>query len=658
MSADEQIPMGVLRDRTETINQNGGMQNAEKGGIGILGMSRYVSLFLPTEEKVKVIENVKSIDDELEKVSKGLGFTEGYSIANVGETAITGAAMAIVKLAIQYKLNLSNIKNLWYSTETPSSLAANDAVAIRDAVNKLARVLREKGIADIGRLDPEDMRHNQSACVSGVESLFSISAVGGISGDTLIVTSDVAYYKWGSKEDETGGYGSTAIYVGNIDKNASALRITQYRGSSQSDNPDFDKRVLKDSDERTGIAKVAKYPIVFGPYSEIKYMLNAFVAIEKALNSKGIDINAKNFFDTIVFAGHTPYPAMPQKALANLIIHFARVDAEFREKIMSEIAEAIAQDEKLSKKYKDTKIEIPYIDGFETQRETFEFILDVEGLIFKLKQESEASRLSGNNGSTHNAPDKSRMKARALLDCLAEYRDKYNIKKGGEIDRLFEDIEAKLDQIKSAGGSLSDLINAFSKIEQYVDSYINRNKDFNSMVRQTKTYKAIAKKMNIEESLKLSRSTGNIYTGSAFQSLMSLVAYSNPEELEGKHILFTGFGSKEGAYVILLEPQNIKGLAEILLKNAEFDRENREKITAEEYRSIRVDGNFDRIKPIIADTGDILQNDLFAIDREKAAEYFGRLNALATERRDTDPIRETFRRDDLQDRRARGEKVA
>ncbi|MEM3415844.1 MAG: hypothetical protein QW719_00700, partial [Candidatus Micrarchaeaceae archaeon] len=96
-------------------------------GIGIVGMSRYVSLFLPTSEKVKVIEHIKSVEDELSKVSKGLGFTEGYSIANVGETPITGAIMAIVKLAIQHNISLSGVKSLLYSTETPSSLAANDA---------------------------------------------------------------------------------------------------------------------------------------------------------------------------------------------------------------------------------------------------------------------------------------------------------------------------------------------------------------------------------------------------------------------------------------------------------------------------------------------------------------------------------------------------
>ncbi|MEM3177633.1 MAG: hydroxymethylglutaryl-CoA synthase [Candidatus Micrarchaeaceae archaeon] len=613
-------------------------------GIGIVGMSRYVSLFLPTSEKVKVIENIKSVEDELSKVSKGLGFTEGYSIANVGETPITGAIMAIVKLAIQHNISLSGVKSLLYSTETPSSLAANDAVAIRDGVNRVSKILREEGIADIGTLDPEDLRHNQSACVSGVESLFSIAAVGKISGPTIIVTSDKAYYKWGSKEDETGGYGSTAAYIANIDENASALKLTKFKGSSQSDNPDFDKRVLTDSDERTGIAKVAKYPIVFGPYSEIKYMFNVFVAMEKALNSKDIDINAKDFFDNIVFAGHVPYPAMPQKALANLLVHFARTDENFRKKIMAEISEIIATDAKLREKYKDAKIEIPRIDGINTQRETFEFILDIEGLSLKVRQEAEALRLLGVNGGKSEPPEKSALRAGALLDYLSEYREKYKVAAGSELDNIFRSAESKLKEIKENGAStLEKTMEAFAEIDAYIDAYLESNKEFNSIIRRTETYKEIAKKINIEESLKLSRSTGNIYTGSAFQSLISLIAYSDPDYLDKKHILFAGFGSKEGAYIIMLEPQHVRSIASTLLKSIEFDEKNREKITAEEYKKIRIDENFNRIKPMIADTGGILQNDIFAIDRTRIANYFGRLKSISVENGSIDIIKNVAR---------------
>jgi 3-hydroxy-3-methylglutaryl CoA synthase len=597
-------------------------------GIGITGISRYVSLFLPAREKAKVIEGISDIKSETDKITMGLGFT-GYSIANVGETAITAAAIAVVKLAIEYNVDLSKIKNLWYSTETPSSLAANDAVAVRDAVNKISKILKERGIVDLGVLEPEDLRHNQSACVSGVESIFSTAALGEVSGDTIVVTSDIAYYRWGSKEDETGGFGSTATLIRKINNNTAALRITKYRGSSQGDHPDFDKRILKNSDERSGIAKIVKYPIVFGEYSNIKYEFNAFVAIEKALRSKEINLNDKSFFDKIIFAAHTPYPIMPQKALANFIIHFMRADADFREKVFADIKNVLAKDPKLSAKY-NGKLVIPYIDGFETQRATFEFILDVEGLVLKLKEEAEARKLSG-YAENHYSAAKASAKAKALLDYMDGFREKFSIKQGSELDRLFGTAEEKLNVIEAKGGSLDDFINAFSEIGAYINSYIERDAALNSIIRKTDTYKDIAKRINVDESLRLSRNTGNLYTGSAFQSLMSLVAYSEPSKLENRHILFTGFGSKEGAYVILLEPQNIKALSSTMLSSIEYEEQQRNYISAEEYRRIRIEADFDRVKPLISDTGEILQNDLFEIDKYKVVEYFGKLNSIVKE---------------------------
>jgi 3-hydroxy-3-methylglutaryl CoA synthase len=561
-------------------------------GIGITGISRYVSLFLPAREKAKVIEGISDIKSETDKITMGLGFT-GYSIANVGETAITAAAIAVVKLAIEYNVDLSKIKNLWYSTETPSSLAANDAVAVRDAVNKISKILKERGIVDLGVLEPEDLRHNQSACVSGVESIFSTAALGEVSGDTIVVTSDIAYYRWGSKEDETGGFGSTATLIRKINN------------------------------------KIVKYPIVFGEYSNIKYEFNAFVAIEKALRSKEINLNDKSFFDKIIFAAHTPYPIMPQKALANFIIHFMRADADFREKVFADIKNVLAKDPKLSAKY-NGKLVIPYIDGFETQRETFEFILDVEGLVLKLKEEAEARKLSG-YAENHYSAAKASAKAKALLDYMDGFREKFSIKQGSELDRLFGTAEEKLNVIEAKGGSLDDFINAFSEIGAYINSYIERDAALNSIIRKTDTYKDIAKRINVDESLRLSRNTGNLYTGSAFQSLMSLVAYSEPSKLENRHILFTGFGSKEGAYVILLEPQNIKALSSIMLSSIEYEEQQRNYISAEEYRRIRIEADFDRVKPLISDTGEILQNDLFEIDKYKVVEYFGKLNSIVKE---------------------------
>jgi len=601
---------------------------SRSNGIGITGISRYVGLFLPAMEKAKVIEGISDIKNETDKITMGLGFN-GYSIANVGETAITAAAIAVVKLAIEYNVDLSNVKNLWYSTETPSSLAANDAVAVCEGVNKISKILKERGIVDLGVLEPEDLRHNQSACVSGVESIFSIAALEEVSGDTIVVTSDIAYYKWGSKEDETGGFGSTATLIRKINKDMPALRITKYRGSSHGDHPDFDKRILKNSDERSGIAKVMKYPIVFGEYSNIKYEYNTFVAIEKALRSNDIDLNDKSFFDKIVFAAHVPYPIMPQKAIANFIMHFMRTDADFREKIFADIKNVLAKDPKLSAKY-NGKLAIPYIDGLETLRETFEFILDVEGLVLKLKEEAEARKLLGYE-ETHYSAAKASAKVKALLDYMNEFREKFSIKRGSELDSLFRTAEEKLIEIRDKGGSLSDFINAFSEVDAYINSYIERHAALNSLIRKTDTFKDIAKKINIDESVKLSRSTGNLYTGSAFQSLMSLVAYSDPEKLENKSILFVGFGSKEGAYVILLEPQNIKALSRTIFNSVEYEEKQRNYISAEEYRRIRIEGDFDRVKPLISDTGEILQNDLFEIDEDKVVEYFGKLNSIAKE---------------------------
>ncbi|MEM3855610.1 MAG: hypothetical protein QW298_00365, partial [Candidatus Micrarchaeaceae archaeon] len=84
-------------------------------------------------------------------------------------------------------------------------------------------------------------------------------------------------------------------------------------------------------------------------------------------------------------------------------------------------------------------------------------------------------------------------------------------------------------------------------------------------------------------------------------------------------------------------------IASTLLKSIEFDEKNREKITAEEYKKIRIDENFDRIKPMIADTGGILQNDIFAIDRTRIANYFGRLKSISVENGSIDIIKNVAR---------------
>ena len=285
--------------------------------LRIAAISYYTGeLSITSDEKAKTIKGISDFALEAEKVKKGLGIYAG-SVANVGETPITAAAMAIVKMSLSYNVKLSEIQNLYYNTESPNDISQNNGIAVINAVNQMSRVLKQQSKIDIGDLSESVIvMHSQSACVSGVATLSNIG-INGIRGKSIVVTSDDARYKFGTNADETGGFGAMVLL---LDPNAArGIAISDMVGSSRSNVVDFIKPIDYPTDEDKGVSTVSKYAVVFGKYSEYVYMLHTYKAMKQLFEKSKININdLSSFTEKYAIVGHVPYPGMVNKAVGNL----------------------------------------------------------------------------------------------------------------------------------------------------------------------------------------------------------------------------------------------------------------------------------------------------------------------------------------------------
>lgn len=513
---------------------------------------------------------------EAEKVKKGLGIHKG-SVANVGETPITAAAMAIIKMAISYNINLSEIQNLYYNTESSNDISQNNGIAVINAVNQVSRMLRKQAGINVGDLsDSVIVMHSQSACVSGVATLSNIGT-NGIKGKSLIVTADDARYKFGTNADETAGFGAMAILLD--PKAKSGIAVSEFAGSSRSNVVDFIKPIESPNDETKGMSMVSKYAIVFGKYSEYVYLLHTYRSMKQLFEKSGANIDdLNNFTDKYTIIGHVPYPGMVNKAVGNLVVHFMRSNDPLRERILSEIGEGA---------------KMPELNGFKTQEKAFEFIQDVANIVLKLEVEREQiSR--GADHKEKSVSDNSKIIAESKIERLEQISQKYGIKPNSRLGTAITDAQAKLSSIAGNGGTLESLISAFSgiycldpKSKGIVNEFEDEHNAFNGRVRKTETFKQIYSKLGVEESLKIPSATGNIYTGSAFLALESHILNASKEQLKGKEVVFIGYGSGAESYSLFLNTEGALQMKSVLERAAALESSEKREITAEEYEQIR-----------------------------------------------------------------------
>ena len=577
--------------------------------LRITAISHYTGeLSVTAEEKAKTIKGVEDFAAEAEKVKKGLGILKG-SVANMGETPITAAAMVVLKLALSYNIKLSEIQNLYYNTESPNDISQNNGIAVINAVNQMSRVLRKQAGIDVGDLsDSVIVMHSQSACVSGVATLSNIGS-NGIRGKSLIVTADDARYKFGTNADETAGFGAMAVL---LDPRATkGIAVSEIAGSSRSNVVDFIKPIDSPDDEDVGVSTVSKYAIVFGKYSEYVYLLHTYKSMKQLFEKSGIDLsNLDSFTSNYTIIGHVPYPAMVNKAVGNLVAHFMRGDQALRDRILSEIGDGA---------------KMPELNGFRTQERTFEFIQDIANIVLKLEVEREQVA-RGAEHKERSVYDNSKVIAQSKMERLDQIKQKYDIKDESRLGGIINEAQDRLSAIAANGGSLDVLIAAFSgiysldpKSKGIVNEFEDEHTSFNGKIRKTSTFKQIYEKLGVAQSLKIPADTGNIYTGSAFLSLESYVLNADAQDLKGKTVVFIGYGSGAESYALLLDTRESMGIKSVLERSAALEQAAKKEITAEEYehlRRARVIGDHVGEMPLLA-----AYSGEFMINKERLAQY-------------------------------------
>ena len=118
---------------------------------------------------------------------------------------------------------------------------------------------------------------------------------------------------------------------------------------------------------------------------------------------------------------------------------------------------------------------------------------------------------------------------------------------------------------------------AKSGVKAYPDKVTRQqHSDFRKGFRKTKLFQDFFR-TKVEPSVIASRQTGNLYTGSLFLQLASLITYG--EAKKGDSISFWGFGSGSGS---LFYCGTLEGRKDFQLKE-KLSLKNRKKLSIEEY---------------------------------------------------------------------------
>ncbi len=577
--------------------------------VEITGISFSLGSYsISSREKVSSIVDSSKLKDETDKVILGLGINR-TSVAAKGEDVITNAALAIIKLIVSYNVDTSKVSNMVIATETPHDISQSMVNPVLKLANKLIDKLNSNGYS-IKHLNPDIGMHIQSACTSA-GSAISNYAINGLKGYAIIVATDNAEYKLGTSADETGGFGAVAVLLEPYEKGKKGIILVDEVGHYSDEVPDFIKVIFDDNYSSSGLSLVARYPIVFGKFSEEAYSLAIFEALKRISENTGIPINNRKMLESYDLISHLPYPKIPEKLLAYLIRHLSRTDSSLKEDLSKELN---------SKEASNALLMESFLPGFDNLEEEFKFIIKFESLY--------------NNAIGLSSEIKDRMSERRNeLDSFLNSRDTVDKVRSiiGEIDNIIsefdynKDISGLLGSCKDSFSSLlgnnnvseQDIENAFKPVMDVINEFEKEDNTYNKSIRSSKIFKQIKEELHIEEAVKLSKEIGNIYTGSI---LIGLISYLTSVDKPKSNLLLTFYGSGFESYVIEAIPNIDQNFISNLKRNINNEFGKQKMIDGDTYIKIRKNAYNDANIPLSRDNifrVDLINEDLFLNEIKK-----------------------------------------
>lgn len=250
-----------------------------------------------------------------EKVRNVVG--RSFRIPAPHENVYTMAANAVLRLILQYDVNVSRVGFLGLGTESSTDNAAG-AVIVRGMVD---RALLDMNRQPLRRsLEVPEFKH---ACLGGIYALKSALRYVSCDGDgelAIVVSADIAEYERGSSGEQTQGAGAVAML---IERHPRMLAIDLKHGGSASAyrGPDFRKPFARHFEEEFTPNKRRRsdIPVFSGRYSTYAYLDETVVAVEEMLHKIGV--SADDYYQNVeALFFHRPYHHMPISAFSFLYV--------------------------------------------------------------------------------------------------------------------------------------------------------------------------------------------------------------------------------------------------------------------------------------------------------------------------------------------------
>lgn len=565
--------------------------------------------------KISALEKAKTIEKTKEEINKRhLTITKGLeidwtSVADIGETVVTEAALAAVKLILNYGDKPSEIKTFIVATESPTGSSENIAIQVKKGVNIILDKLRKRyGLTELDEFDPQVSLHVQSACTSQGSAIGSLATNGLEGGKAYVVSTDDAKYKLHDAADATGGFGSVAIRLEKTTPFTKGIRLSRMMGSANADIPDFIKVIFGDKLKESGLELVAKYPIVFGDYSNEAYAYLKYKSLKKFAKESGLSINNINIIKAANWLPHIPYPAIVGKDYVYFLRHVAKYDQELMKRIKKEMNNG----------------KEPSLGGYKHIEEKLNFLIDMGALYFGIvgvPKELKA-RLAEREGDIKNGRIIDR-KLNANKDYLITEMQKAierivrRDKPKGNLRSAINDTVNNLEVLKKSKRlKISDLEKAFLPLYEVkkdkktgemtpigvIAKFEDADKHYNSKIRKTEAFKELKRELDTEAIVKLSKRIGNIYTGSQGLGVASYLI--NSIDPEKKYMIMSYYGSGGESYTLFGKPNNMSEIISKIRANVETELNSQKEILKPQYISIRTNSTkiLNKNAPLTHDT--------------------------------------------------------
>ncbi|MDE1868906.1 MAG: hypothetical protein KGH60_02995 [Candidatus Micrarchaeota archaeon] len=545
--------------------------------------------------KISALERAKTIErteDGIKKreaaIRKGLGI-DYSSVAGIGETSVTEAALAVAKLLLLYGIKPSEIKTFKVATETPTGTSENISVQVRKATNKILSTLTKNGINGLDEFKPVIKDHMQSACASAGSAIAGFAMNGLEGGKAIVVATDKAEYKFGSNADSTGGAGAVAYLFEKSTDKTKGVRYARIIGSADDDIPDFLKPIFDDIYKESGISRVTRHAIVFGDYSNGAYTDLRYLSLRNFSEKSGVNFDNLEITELVKILPHLPYPNMDAKELAYYTRHLARENEELRTQLMHEI----------------NNMPHPALGGYEDIGTALRFmtrmgalyygIVGVPNEIKKRLEEAEGKsknselieqKLNANkeyiiDGALEELQDivKDLLPTRNLSDALVLVGENLvslkNQSAALTLSSMEEAFKPLYDDTKGQDGNKLGVITRFE----------DDDKAYNSAIRNTTLYKTVLENLSTDTVIKLSKIFGNMYTASQGVGKEGFLVFSdNPEE---SFQADSFYGSGAESLTMLSQARNSEQLIQKMLFNVITEQDQQRETYAPEYTSIR-----------------------------------------------------------------------